>query len=241
METASLDFDAALKEAQELGYAEKDPTADIEGHDPCRKIAILASLVCGKKVDYEQILMEGIKDLSITDIKYAKAADKSIKLIAKCEFKNGNCYSIVSPRMVDNSNPLAMVKDVFNAVLIHSDMLDDSMYYGRGAGRKATASAVVGDAIACAASIGTTIESGLTEELGDLAEIGTYRQRYFVRLKGSKSVRKDEVETALGKGSIVFDIAKDEFGFLMKEEMEEAVFMQKKEQLQGVIDFIRVL
>jgi homoserine dehydrogenase len=125
--------------------------------------------------------------------------------------------------------------------MVHSNMLDDSMYYGRGAGRKATASAVVGDAMACAASIGENIENGLSEEAGDLADIGTYAQRYFLRLKGSKSVRKAEVENILGKGRIVFDIEKDEFGFLMDNAMEETQFMAKLEQLQGVIGYIRVL
>lgn len=95
--------------------------------------------------------------------------------------------------------------------------------------------------MAAAASIGASIANGLTEELGDLAEIGGYRQRYFLRLKGSKSVRKEEVENVFGKGHIVFDVEKDEFGFLMDGEMEEAQFISKMEQLQGVIGFIRVL
>ena len=236
METAGLDFDAALKEAQELGYAEKDPTADIEGHDPCRKIAILASLVCGKKVDYEQILMEGIKDLSITDIKYAKAADKSIKLIAKCEFKNGNCYSIVSPRMVDNSNPLAMVKDVFNAVLIHSDMLDDSMYYGRGAGKLATASAVVGDAVELANNIGKTINCGWSEDKAVLSDINELEQSYFVRVKNeSADAFRAAVKTT---DRVIEGVAEGEKGFFT-EAMPEGEFKKTIANLEGVVGYIR--
>ena len=237
METAGLDFDAALKEAQELGYAEKDPTADIEGHDPCRKIAILASLVCGKKVDYEQILMEGIKDLSITDIKYAKAADKSIKLIAKCEFRNGGCYCIVSPRMIDNSNPLAMVKDVFNAVLIHSDMLDDSMYYGRGAGKLATASAVVGDAVECANNIGKTINCGWSEEKAVLSDINELEQSYFVRVKNeSIDAFKAAVKT---KDRVIEGVAGGETGFFT-ESMAEGEFKKTIAALNGVVGYIRM-
>ena len=237
METAGLDFDTALKEAQELGYAEKDPTADIEGHDPCRKIAILASLVCGKKVDYEQILMEGIKDLSITDIDYAKAADKSIKLIASCEFKNGNCYSIVSPRMIDNSNPLAMVKDVFNAVLIHSDMLDDSMYYGRGAGKLATASAVVGDAVECANNIGKTVKCGCSEEKAVLSDINELELSYFVRVKNeSADAFKAAVKTA---ERVIEGVADGEKGFFT-EPMAEGEFKKTIAGLNGVVGYIRM-
>ncbi len=241
MASEGADFDTVLAEAQEHGYAEKDPTADIEGHDAGRKIAILASLVTGKNIAFPDVYTEGITKLTPVDFAYAKAIGMQIKLIALYDIQGDKHYGIVCPRLIGADSPLSCVQGVFNGVLIHSNMLDDSMYYGRGAGRKATASAVLGDAMACACSLGKTIDSGLTEELGDLAEIGTYRQRYFVRLKGSKSVRKEEVEAALGKGQIVFDVEKDEFGFLMENEIEEVQFTEKLEKLQGVIGFIRVL
>ena len=241
MAKEGAEFDTVLAEAQEHGYAEKDPTADIEGHDAGRKIAILASLVTGQNIAFPDVHTEGITKLTPVDFAYAKAMDMQIKLIALYDTQDGKHYGIVSPRLIGADSPLSCVQGVFNGVLIHSNMLDDSMYYGRGAGRKATASAVVGDAMAAAASIGASIANGLTEELGDLAEIGGYRQRYFLRLKGSKSVRKEEVENVFGKGHIVFDVEKDEFGFLMDGEMEEAQFISKMEQLQGVIGFIRVL
>ena len=241
MAKEGAEFDTVLAEAQEHGYAEKDPTADIEGHDAGRKIAILAALVTGQNIAFPDVHTEGITKLTPVDFAYAKAMDMQIKLIALYDTQDGKHYGIVSPRLIGADSPLSCVQGVFNGVLIHSNMLDDSMYYGRGAGRKATASAVVGDAMAAAASIGASIANGLTEELGDLAEIGGYRQRYFLRLKGSKSVRKEEVENVFGKGHIVFDVEKDEFGFLMDGEMEEAQFISKMEQLQGVIGFIRVL
>lgn len=235
------EFATVLAEAQEHGYAEKDPTADIEGHDAGRKIAILASLVTGKKISFNDVYTEGITKLTPVDFAYAKAIGMQIKLIALYDEQGDKHYAMVSPRLIGAESPISCVQGVFNGVMIHSNMLDDSMYYGRGAGRKATASAVVGDAMACAASIGETIENGLSEETGDLADIGTYAQRYFLRLKGSKSVRKAEVENVLGKGRIVFDIEKDEFGFLMDNAMEETQFMAKLEKLQGVIGYIRVL
>ncbi|MBQ9867573.1 MAG: homoserine dehydrogenase [Lachnospiraceae bacterium] len=237
METAGLDFKAALCEAQEFGYAEKDPTADIEGHDPCRKIAILASLVTGKKVDYTKILMEGIKDLSIKDIEYAKAAGMCIKLIAMSEFKNGGCYCMVSPRLIAASNPLSIVKDVFNAVLIHSDMLDDSMYYGRGAGKLATASAVVGDAVECANNIGKTVFCGWSEEEAQLADIDDLEQSYFVRVKDEAAgAFKAAVKT---KDCVLEGIAEGEKGYFT-ESMTEGGFKKAIADLDGVIGYIRM-
>ncbi len=237
METAGLDFADALSEAQNLGYAEKDPTADIEGHDPCRKIAILASLVCGKKIDYSKIPMQGIKDITPEDIRYAEACGAKIKLIAMCEFKNGECYSCVSPRMLTADNPLAGVSDVFNAVLIHSDMLDDSMYYGRGAGKLATASAVVSDAVECANTLGSTVSCGWSEEEEVPADFDKLVQSYFVRVK-------DESEEAfraavLTKGSPVAGIVSGEKGYFT-EPVAEGDFKKAIDALSGVVGYIRM-
>ena len=142
------DFDTALKDAQAKGYAEKNPAADIEGYDACRKIAILASLASGKTVDYNDIETEGITNITLEDVKYASEMDAVIKLIGYAEFvENDKIYSIVSPMIVRNDCPLSGVDDVFNAIMVTGDCVDDVMFYGRGAGKLPTASAVVADVV----------------------------------------------------------------------------------------------
>lgn len=144
------DFDEVLKKAQELGYAEKNPAADVEGHDACRKIAILSSLAWGKFIDYNDITTEGITNITLDDVKYAEALDSVIKLIGYADIDaEGRVFARVSPMMIKNDIPLAGVCDVFNAVMVSCDMLGDAMFYGRGAGKLPTASAVVSDIIEC--------------------------------------------------------------------------------------------
>ena len=143
MAEEGADFDEVLKDAQEKGYAEKDPTADIEGHDPCRKIAILTSLVCGRQVDFEDIHCEGITKITADDFKYAKVLNRSIKLLASSR-KVGNSYScMVAPFMLSAEHPLCGVNGVFNGIFVHGNVLGDAMFYGSGAGKLPTASAVV--------------------------------------------------------------------------------------------------
>ena len=152
MANEGSEFDEVLKEAQANGYAEKDPTADIEGHDACRKIAILTSLVCGQQVDY-RYSNRGITKISATDIKYAKVMNRAIKLLARSK-KVGDTYiARVAPYMLAPSHPLHHVNDVFNAIFVHGNMLGDGMFYGSGAGKLPTASAVVGDMVAMAKHI----------------------------------------------------------------------------------------
>ena len=127
MTQEGAEFDDVLKDAQDKGYAEKDPTADIEGHDPCRKIAILTSLICGKQVDYEDIHTEGITKISATDIKYAKAMGRTIKLLALSK-EEGESYScMVAPFMLLQTHPLCGVNDVFNGIFVHGNVLGDAI------------------------------------------------------------------------------------------------------------------
>ncbi len=147
----NMDFDAALSLAQELGFAEKNPAADIEGHDACRKICILASLAFGKHVYPEQVKTEGITDITLTDVEYADSFDCAIKLIGntkKCD--NGKITASVKPMLVSRNNILSDVDGVFNAVVVTGDATGDVMFYGKGAGKMPTASAVVADVIDCA-------------------------------------------------------------------------------------------
>lgn len=147
MKKEGKEFDVALKEAQEKGYAEADPTADVEGHDACRKIAILSSIAYGQFVDYKKVYTEGITKITPIDIKYAESMNSTIKLIGMSERINGMIATKVSPVIVESTHPLAGVEDVFNAILLTGDAIGEAMFYGRGAGKLPTASAVVADVI----------------------------------------------------------------------------------------------
>ena len=143
-----MQFEDALKLAQELGYAEKDPTADIEGHDACRKICIIASLVFGKHVYPDSVTTKGISQVSLEDVAAADVLGCAVKLIACVEkLENGKILPTVMPMLVPQENIIAGVSDVFNAVLVYGDGIDQTMFYGRGAGKLPTASAVLGDVI----------------------------------------------------------------------------------------------
>lgn len=200
MTEKGCEFDEVLKEAQAKGYAEADPTADIEGHDACRKIAILTSMICGKQVDFEQIHCEGITKISATDIRYAKAMGRKIKLLASSWLKDGRYTAMVSPVMVAAEHPLYNVDDVFNAVFVHGNMLDDAMFYGRGAGALPTASAVVADIVDIVKNADRHIS---IEWSSEKAELGDYKEaefQYFVRAKASVA----EAEAAFGPIACIF-------------------------------------
>ena len=145
---AGLSFEAALKEAQQNGYAEQDPTADIEGHDACRKICILSSLAFGRHIYPDQVPTEGITGVTLADVAYAASGRCKIKLLGRCiRREDGALYVYVAPHLVPNENPLSGVEDVFNAITVKGNAVGDVMFYGRGAGDLPTASAVMGDVI----------------------------------------------------------------------------------------------
>ena len=146
----NVSFNEALKMAQELGYAERDPSADIDGDDACRKICILASLAYGKHVYPESVHVVGIRDIDIKDVKYAKECDCVIKLIGRVKKLNDGKLEIeVEPMLISNNSQLAGVEDVFNGILVRGDSTGDVVFYGKGAGKLPTASAVVADIIEC--------------------------------------------------------------------------------------------
>ncbi len=147
----NMDFDSALSLAQEMGFAEKNPAADIEGHDACRKICILAALAFGKHVYPEQVSTDGITNITLTDVEYADSFDCAIKLIGSAKkLENGKITASVKPMLVSHSNILSDVDGVFNAIMVTGDSVGDVMFYGKGAGKMATASAVVADIMDCA-------------------------------------------------------------------------------------------
>ena len=152
----NMDFDAALKLAQDLGFAEKDPTADIEGHDAARKVCILASLGFGKHVYPDDVSTEGISNISLSDVEYADNFNSVIKLIGKAtRLENGKISATVRPTLVSRENILSGVNGVFNAICVNGDETGDVMFYGKGAGKFPTASAVVADVIDCAKHLHT--------------------------------------------------------------------------------------
>lgn len=144
-----MSFDDALALAQQLGYAERNPAADVEGHDACRKICILASLVFGKHVYPDSVHTEGITKVTLTDVDYAAAWGGVIKLIGSVKLTDGKQEIIVAPMFVSHESQLSSVDDVFNGILVKGDSTGDVVFYGKGAGKLPTASAVVADIMDC--------------------------------------------------------------------------------------------
>lgn len=235
MDKEGASFQWALKEAQALGYAERNPEADVEGYDACRKIAILSSLMCGKTMKYQDIYTEGITKITTTDFAYAHAGGKTIKLLALSREKDGKYYAMVAPFMISKSHPLYMVNGVFNAVCVHGNMLGDSMYYGRGAGKLPTASAVVSDVVDCARHIGKVIMCFWDAEEVALTGIDRTSRRFFVRVPLEK---EKEAIHMFEKVSVIEADVPGEFGFIT-DEMTEAEFNEKAGKL-GIISRIRV-
>lgn len=143
------DFETALKEAQEKGYAERNPSADVDGIDACRKIAILASLVFGKEVECNKVKTVGITDITEADVAYAEKMNAVIKLIGQAEMKENKVYVSVEPRIIAKGTPLASIDDVFNGIMVNGNAIGEVVFYGPGAGKLPTASAVVADIIDC--------------------------------------------------------------------------------------------
>ena len=183
-------FESALKDAQTKGYAEKNPAADIEGYDACRKIAILASMAWGKFVDYNEIETEGITDITSDDVEYAKEINSVIKLIGYADIdSNGKVYAAVQPMIVPDEIILSRVNGVFNAVMLRGNYLGDALFYGRGAGKEATASAVVADILDCQRHLGESkhnIEWEVSN--GDIMQNPDDRiNSFFVRCRDTES------------------------------------------------------
>ncbi len=167
MDKAGIDFETALAEAQARGYAEQNPTADIAGIDACRKIAILASIATGEFIDSRQIHTEGISAITKEDMAYARAMDCKIKLLGSFRRNDGLSFNlIVAPMLVTKEYPIAVADDVFNAILVKGNALGTAMFYGRGAGKLPTASAVIADVIDCAMHIGKRSHMALWTDSG---------------------------------------------------------------------------
>jgi len=234
MTEEGADFDEVLKDAQDRGYAEKDPTADIEGHDPCRKIAILTSLVCGKQVDFEDIHCEGITKISATDINYAKAMGRSIKLLASSKKVNDSYSCMVAPFMLPATHPLCGVNGVFNGIFVHGNVLGDAMFYGSGAGKLPTASAVVADVVDMVKHQHTNIFINWTEEKMKLVDYKDSKNSFFVRTTSSL----DEAKRAFGEIEVIPSLVEGEVAFTVPA-MAEQDFAAAAEHIQ-VVNRIRL-
>ena len=235
MSAEGSDYDAVLADAQGKGYAEKDPTADVGGFDACRKIAILTSLVSGKTVNFEEIHTEGITEITPADIAYAKALGRAVKLVAS-SFRTGGTYCcIVAPCLVPKDHPLYLVNDVMNAVFVKGNMLGDSMYYGAGAGKLMTASAVVGDVIDIIQHKDAPRRMPWSAEKLALAPYGDLENSFLVRTAASK----EEVEEIFGQVPFIkAEGVSGELGFLTPK-MSEKEFAVKAAKL-GIIGRIRM-
>ncbi len=235
MATEGAEFDDVLREAQAKGFAEKDPTADIEGYDACRKIAILTSLVCGHQVDYNDIPTEGITNIDSNDFKYAKAMGRSIKLLARSRAEGETYVAQVAPFLIAPEHPLYHVAGVFNAIFVHGNMLGDSMFYGSGAGKLPTASAVVGDLVSIALHKDKNIYLEWKPEKLVLGNVSQQVGRFFVRTTASK----EEIESEFFKVEYVDAGISGETSFITVE-MTEADYQRKAEALGKVVKMIRI-
>ena len=239
----NMPFAEALSTAQKLGYAEKDPTADVEGHDACRKICILSSLVFGKHVYPEWVHCEGISSITAEDAQYAESWGGAVKLIGSVKrTADGKILPIVRPAFVCGANQLSSVNDVFNGIMVYGDAIDQVMFYGRGAGKFPTASAIVADLIDAAKMKGTSI-SQVWEDSKDNSFIADYKEDvlpFYVRVQG---VSKDKAKEVFGEVEFLTreNCPADEIAFITPE-IKEKNFDEKLTQLGGkVLGKIRVL
>lgn len=236
MDKEGLDFDTVLKQARDLGYAERNPAADVEGFDACRKIAILASLAYGKSVDYEDVYTEGITNISDVDFKYADKMGRSIKLLGKCKSEENGIVVSVTPRLLGPEHPLFNVSGVVNGILVRGNVVGDLVFIGSGAGKLPTASAVVSDVIDAVRHLNVTTITIWDESKLEVLDFSKSKKPFFVRVAGTD---KDKVEEVFGKVSYIEAGVEGELGFVTKSITEEE-YDEKAKKLEGIITRIRI-
>lgn len=234
------DYNEVLKEAQDNGYAERNPEADVEGYDACRKIAILSSIISGKYVDFEEIYTEGITRMTVRDILYAKKMGMTIKLLASAKREDDCVSAIVAPFLLLPSHPLYNIDGVFNSVFVKGNMLGDAMFYGSGAGKLPTASAVVGDIVDVVKNKGRNVMASWTEEKLELKSKGDTKRKFFVRMSGDKEELLPKVEAAFGPVTVITlkDVT-DEFGFVTGR-IKESIYEAMAAGFSNILQMIRV-
>ena len=240
MTYGGANFDDALKDAQEKGYAERNPEADVEGHDACRKIAILTSLVSGQRVDFEDIYTEGITKVTAEDIKYADKLGRVIKLLAMSKKEaDGKYYAMVAPFLIDAANPLYNVNGVFNAIFVEGNMLGDSMFYGSGAGKLPTASAVAADVVDACKNLNENLGFYWSDEKLVLGDTKDDKRRFLVRVKGDAQADAAAMKALFGPVDLVDAGVEGEFGFVT-ESLSEAEYAERAAKTDAILNRIRV-
>lgn len=240
MSKKGRNFEDVLKKAQDLGYAEKDPTADIEGHDACRKIAILSSLAFGKTANFEKIHTEGITKITKRDFEYAKELDCEIKLVGTSKRLENGISAMVALIMLKKNHPLSTVDGVFNAIFVKGNMLGDTMYYGSGAGSLPTASAVVSDVIDAIRHMGENVHIDWEDEELDILELKDVPVYGFIRMSGDLKTIKTESKV-LFEGCEFVDIGyEDEIAVLTGKETEGSLsekieILRKAAEVRSII------
>lgn len=240
MTSEGSDFDTVLKEAQEKGYAEANPEADVEGYDTCRKIAILTSLAYGKTVNFEDIHTEGITAITDSDILYAKKMGAKIKLFGFSKSQDGRVSAMVAPVLIRAGHPLFSVDDVFNGILVKGNMVGDLMFYGSGAGKLPTAAAVVSDVIDAALHIDENIPVCWADEKQELTPVDEVVRRFFVRVSGDRAANEAKAAEAFGKVEEVDAGIADEYAFVT-DMIAEGDYKEAAEKMGNVIHMIRVM
>ncbi|MCI9439636.1 MAG: homoserine dehydrogenase [Ruminococcus sp.] len=234
------DYDVVLKEAQDKGYAERNPEADVEGHDACRKIAILSSLISGQQVDFEDIYTEGITKITKEDMMYAKAMEMTIKLLASSKRQGDHLQAMVAPYLLKKEHPLYSVNDVFNAIFVHGNVLGDAMFYGSGAGKLPTASAVVADVVDEAKHLHRNIMTMWKSDKLELLPFADTSKRFFVRISGEPEALKAHLESKFGPIEIVRAKGLEgEFGFLTGV-LTEREYEENAKEFPAILHRIRV-
>lgn len=239
MEKEGASYDDVLREAQKLGYAERNPEADVEGFDAGRKIAILSSIVCRKQVDFENVYTEGITGVTAEDFAYAAKLGVTIKLVAKSRVTDDGMYVMVTPRMLRYGKPLASVHDVVNAVCVKGNMLGDVMFYGAGAGKLPTASAVVSDIVDAVRHAGEYTDNGWSQEKQELISIDEVENCFYVRMEGKASEKEEELKKLFGGVTLCENVIGGEFAFVTGS-VKEAEFAKAICSLKGVKNRIRI-
>ena len=235
------DYDTVLKEAQANGYAERNPEADVEGYDACRKIAILSSLISGQQVDFEDIYCEGITEITVEDMKYAKAMGTTIKLLASSKRIGDRLHAIVAPCMLYPEHPLYNVNDVFNAIFVHGNVLGDAMFYGSGAGKLPTASAVVADVVDAAKHLNRNIMTMWKQDKLTLEDKGDAKRRFFIRMKGDAEKELPNLKYSFGDVKIIkVPGLDDEFGFTTPVMMEGDYDTRANRYKDQILHMIRI-
>lgn len=240
MSEDGIDFDTALTTAQKLGYAERNPAADVEGYDACRKIAILSSLAFGMQVDFEDIYTEGITKITDKDIRYAKALGARIKLFASSIRQGDRVYAMVAPVMIKANHPLYSVNDVFNGIFVRGNVIGDVMFYGSGAGKLPTASAVVADVVDAAKHLGKNIWTIWSSKKLELTDINLVEHRFFIRVAGDEAQLKEQAVKLFGEvQEVTADNVTGEYAFITSSITEQEM-KNNIEKLSGVLSVIRV-